>query len=131
MIVDSSAILAILRAEPEAWALTEALDTADLVLIAAPTRTEVLISAHRRSGPGAVAEARVLLDAAGTVDVPFDRRLAEAAFAVHLLYGKGNHPARLNFGDCFTYAVAKQTGEPILCVGNDFAQTDIDVVPLG
>lgn len=130
MIIDSSAVLAVLLAEPEAWALTEALETAEIVLIAAPTRTEALIAAHRRSGPDAVAAVRTLLDAAGAIDVPFDRRLAEAAYAVFTLYGKGNHPARLNFGDCFTYAVAKQAGEPILCVRNDFAQTDADLVTL-
>ncbi|HMJ78950.1 MAG TPA: type II toxin-antitoxin system VapC family toxin, partial [Iamia sp.] len=66
----------------------------------------------------------------GVIDVPFDRTLADLAIDAHARWGKGNHAAKLNFGDCFTYAVAKQTGEPILCVGHDFARTDVPVVPL-
>ena len=74
---------------------------------------------------------RTFLENTGAVDVPFDRALADLAADAYAKFGKGNHRARLNLGDCFTYAVAKRTGEPILCVGDDFARTDVAVVALG
>lgn len=99
-------------------------------LLAAPTRTEMSIVMHGHGGVGALVTLRRFLDGAGVIDVPFDRTLADLAADAYAEFGKGNHRARLNFGDCFTYAVAKQTGEPILCVGDDFARTDVAVVPL-
>jgi ribonuclease VapC len=61
---------------------------------------------------------------------PFDSRQSAAAVRAWRHYGKGRHPAQLNFGDCCVYGLAKASGEPILCKGNDFAQTDIAIVPL-
>jgi ribonuclease VapC len=64
----------------------------------------------------------------GMLTVPFTADHWPVALEAFLRYGKGRHPARLNFGDCLTYAVAKLAGEPLLCIGNDFAQTDLPLV---
>ncbi|MGI8938103.1 MAG: type II toxin-antitoxin system VapC family toxin [Iamia sp.] len=130
MVIDSSAIVAIVLGEPEATALTLALRADEVRLLGAPTRTEVTVVLAGREGEGAVRALNRLLDGAEVTDVAFDRELADLASDAYGRYGKGNHRARLNLGDCFTYAVAKRTGEPVLCVGDDFAQTDIDVVAL-
>jgi ribonuclease VapC len=131
MVIDSSAIVAVLRREGSTLAIARALEDDEIRLLGTPTRTEMAIVVQRSGLPDGAATLRDLLDDLGVTDVPFDRELSDLAVRAHATWGKGNHPARLNFGDCFTYAVAKQTGEPILCVGNDFAQADIDVVPLG
>lgn len=132
MVIDSSAIVALLLREPTGPAIAEALRVDEVVLLlGAPTRTEMTVVMQRSGMPGGVGALRGLLDDLGVIDVPFDRILADAAADAYATYGKGNHAARLNLGDCFTYAVAKRTGEPVLCVGDDVAHTDIAVVPLG
>ncbi len=131
MVIDSSALAAIIFQEPQAEALEAAIDADPLRLLGSPTRAEVSIVVGRRLGWGGLAEIRQLISVISAVDVPFDGVLADAAADAYAVWGKGSHPARLNLGDCCTYAVAKRMGEPILCVGNDFALTDIDVVPLG
>lgn len=130
MVIDSSAVLAILQGEPEASALLDAWMADDLRLLAAPTRVEMSVVVRRRLGELGTRRLRRLLDSSAVTDVAFDRTLADLATDAYAEFGKGNHPAKLNLGDCFTYAVAKQTGEPILCVGDDFARTDVAVVPL-
>lgn len=65
----------------------------------------------------------------GALVGPLDRDEAEAAVAAWRRFGRGGHAARLNYGDCFTYALAERTGYPILCVGNDFAQRNLAVLP--
>jgi ribonuclease VapC len=131
MVIDSSAIVAMLLEEGQARAIDTALRGDDVLLLAAPTRAEMGIVVHGRLEDRGVRTMRRLLDELGVVDVPFDRSLADAAADAYAVWGKGHHPARLNMGDCFTYAVAKRTGEPILCVGDDFSRTDVAVVPLG
>jgi len=130
MVIDSSAIVAILRREETSQAISGALFEDEIRLLATPTRTEMAIVVQRSGLPEGIGALRDLLDDLGVIDVPFDRTLADLAIDAHARWGKGNHPAKLNFGDCFTYAVAKRTGEAILCVGDDFAQTDAAVVPL-
>lgn len=122
--------MAVLRREESTLAIARALEEDELRLLGTPTRTEMAIVVQRSGLPDGALTLRDLLDDLGVIDVPFDRALADLAVDAHARWGKGNHPARLNFGDCFTYAVAKRTGEPVLCVGNGFARTDIDVVPL-
>lgn len=130
MVIDTSALVAVLLREPSEPALARVMDAAVLLLLGAPTRTEALIVAHGRRGAAGTFEMQALLHEINVTDVASDRRLADLAADAYAAYGKGNHPARLNLGDCFTYALAKQTGEPILCVGDDFTRTDIAVVPL-
>jgi ribonuclease VapC len=130
MVIDSSAIVGLLVDETVNEAIIEALRADERRLVAAPTRLEMTIVMQRSGIVGGVASVRAALDGLDVIDVPFDRKLADLAIEAHARWGKGNHPAKLNFGDCFTYAVAKQTGEPVLCVGDDFARTDVPVVPL-
>ena len=130
MVIDTSALIAILFEEPEAAAVSHALDTDEVLYVGAATRAEMGIVAHRVASTDGIAVLHDLLDALGVVDVALDRELAGIAAEAHIRFGKGNHRARLNMGDCFTYAVAKRTGEPILCIGDDFSHTDVEVVRL-
>lgn len=120
--IDTSALMAIVLSEPEADACIHALEVEDRVLISAGTLAEVLIVAARRN----IAE-----DLAGLIErLGFEVVSVTAASArrichVYQLWGKGVHPAGLNYGDCFAYDVAKTNGCPLLYVGGDFAKTDI------
>lgn len=125
MIVDSSAIIAILLQEPEADRCSRALALADSLAMSTATWVEINIVLRRRGDQGLVDDAAELRTGLGIRLVPFDERQSAAAIDAFARFGKGNHPARLNFGDCFAYALAKQTGEPLLFVGGDFARTDI------
>lgn len=130
MVVDSSAIVAILQSEPETAALVRALQADRVRLIGAPTLTEATVVVHGRHGSEGVERLERLVAELDARVVPFDREHAEVASTAYALFGKGHHHAALNLGDSFTYAVAKQAGQPILCIGDDFARTDIEVVPL-
>lgn len=125
MIIDSSALVAIAFEEPEAKAFLAAIHGADLRLLAAPTLAEAAIVILNRKGEGALSRLRALVAQARIVTVPFDEALADLAIEAYRLYGKGRHPAGLNLGDCFAYALAKSTGLPLLCKGSDFPQTDL------
>lgn len=131
MVIDTSALAAVIFAEVPAPSLLQAIERDPVRLLGGPTRGEASIVIGNRVGPAGVAELRTLIAVIGATDVPFDDTLADLASDAYARWGKGNHRARLNMGDCFTYAVAKRTGEPVLCVGDDFARTDVAVVPLG
>lgn len=122
IVVDTSALMAIILKEPQAEACITALEKADRLLISAATVVEALIVAQRRNVGEAVAS---LIDGLGfeviSVTSAAARRVAEA----YARWGKGIHAAALNFGDCFAYEVAKQHACPLLYVGDDFAKTDI------
>jgi ribonuclease VapC len=124
VVVDTSAMVAILTAEAGADRLSEVLTSADRRLIAAPSAVELGIVLEARV-PAAVGMARRALRDADVEVVACDEELAERALEAWRRFGKGRHPAALNFGDCFTYALAERTGLPILCVGEDFARTDV------
>jgi ribonuclease VapC len=125
MVVDSSAIVAILQREPERDRFIDALAEANDPLISAATLFEASIVMHRRGGDLAVETLDDLLLSAGVRCVALDVTHVHAARDAWLRYGKGNGAARLNFGDCFSYALAKTTGRPLLFKGDDFAQTDV------
>jgi ribonuclease VapC len=120
--VDPSALMAIVLDEPAADACMGVLEVESEVLISAGTVAEALIVAARRDAGQKMAE---LIDGLGlsviTVTAASARRMAEA----YDRWGKGVHPARLNFGDCFAYEVAKEHGCPLLFVGKDFSRTDL------
>ena len=125
MIVDSSALVAIINAEPEAFAFLSLLNQSSDVKISAVTAFEFGMVVDRYRRPNAsVAADRLLLQIEAEI-VTVDARTAQDARAAYMRFGKGFHPAQLNFGDCFAYALAKETGEPLLFKGNDFAQTDV------
>jgi ribonuclease VapC len=127
LVVDTSAIVAILGQEAGAEWLSEQLSSAERSIAAAPTVVELAIVLEARA-PAAVGIARRALRDAGVEVVPFDDDLADRAVEAWRRFGRGRHPAALNFGDCFTYSLADRTHQPILCVGDDFAQTDVRVL---
>jgi ribonuclease VapC len=128
VIVDSSAIVAVLLRQPGYEPLLERLAAAPVAATGAPTLAESgIVLAARMGVAGKTLLARFVQES-GLVVVPFGEHHWGAAVAAFLRYGKGRHPAGLNFGDCMTYAVARLAGEPLLCLGDDFAQTDLPLV---
>ena len=126
MIVDSSAVVAILLSEADADHLANKLAGAPRLRMSAATYLEVSIVMENKGGPRAGYELDDFIANTEIEIVPLTLEQAEAARIAWRRFGKGNHPARLNFGDCFSYALAKISGEPLLFKGNDFAQTDIE-----
>ncbi len=122
--LDSSALVAILLCEPDADALIEAIERADHLLIGAPTLLECRIVAAGKS-PRLPSDLRELIDGIRPETVDFTPRHLDVATEAFGRFGKGRHPAALNFGDCMAYAVARVAGCPLLCKGQDFARTDI------
>lgn len=130
MIVDSSAILAIMQDESTSSVLLEQLLTAGSVRIGAPTHAEtgvVLLARRGVRGRGHLAR---FVQRFSVETLPFTEDHAEVAQDAYLRYGKGRHRAKLNMGDCFTYATAYVAREPLLCIGDDFVHTDLDLVKL-
>ena len=127
MIVDSSALIAIVLSEPEEPVMLDALVQAASRKISAVTWFEShLVVEGLQQDPIAQVRFQDLLGALRLEIVAVDEGLARIARTANLKYGRGRgHAARLNFGDCFSYALAKQTSEPLLFKGNDFRQTDI------
>ena len=126
MIVDSSAVVAVLKREPLQEEMATKLANADVVAIGAPTLFEtdmVTIGALGRRGRGLIAQ---FLENFEVEIIPFQESHWQVAAEAFMRFGKGRHPAALNYGDCMTYATAKVAGEPLLYIGNDFAQTDIE-----
>ena len=127
MVVDTSALMAITLNEPRARWCMDALDTDAEVLISAGTLAEALIVA-RRKGQGA--ELAETIDTFGFTVIPVSEAGARRVADAYDLWGKGVHPAGLNMGDCFAYALAKERDCPLLYVGDDFVKTDIKGVGL-
>jgi len=125
MTLDSSALIAILFAEPGHLELVDRILGADHVRIAAPTLVEAsLVFAGRRRTPD-VRMLEALADELGVTTVPFGQREWRAAVDGFLRYGRGRHQAGLNFGDCLAYAAAVTANDSLLFVGDDFALTDV------
>jgi len=127
--VDTSALTAILLGEPEAADLLAVLAAAARIGLCAPNRTELLLVIQSRLGDIGVERAKRLLAMQRIATVPLDEALADAAALGFRRYGKGRHPAGLNFGDCFSYALAFREQVPLLFKGNDFSQTDVLIAP--
>ncbi len=125
MIVDTSAILAILFREPDAQRFEEAIAAVSTRRMSVANLLEASIVSERRGGAVARDDLDRLLNRFGIEPVPVTTEQLEAARRVWRRFGRGNRPAGLNFGDCFAYALAETTGEPLLFKGGDFAQTDI------
>jgi ribonuclease VapC len=125
MILDTSALLAVLLDEPDAPAIADAMANASRRRISVVNWVESAIVITSRRGERGAEQFRALVAKLGADIVPADSEQAEAAYAAWLAYGKGRNPAALNFGDCFAYALAKCLAEPLLFKGEDFAQTDI------
>jgi ribonuclease VapC len=128
MVVDSSAILSILLHESDARFFAEMLSVSPVNIMSAGNFLEVSIVIDNRRREIGLIDLDRLISAAGIDIVAVDRTQAVAARNAYRRYGRGRHSAGLNFGDCFAYALAKSTGEPLLFKGADFAATDIEVV---
>lgn len=131
VVVDTSALLAILLREPEHDALAELLANAGDPLISAATLLEASIVMQAKTGDDGVDALDRLLDAASVRCIAVDRTQALVARDVYARYGRGRSPAGLNFGDCFAYALARVQGRPLLFKGDDFSATDIDSATTG
>ena len=126
MVIDTSAIIAFLRSEPEADAIEELLDTSPDLRMSSFTAFECRVVLHVRFGSRAAADFDLLLAKAEITLDPFDAEQSDLAFAANRRFGKGSgHPAQLNLGDCAAYALAKDRGLPLLFKGNDFIHTDL------
>ena len=125
MILDTSALLAILLEESEAAEFKALLLASENPLISAVSFVEASILAESKGGDGSIRQLDAFLRTAGIVVEPVSEQQALAARQAYSDYGKGRHPAGLNLGDCFPYALAKVTGEPLLFKGNDFRKTDV------
>lgn len=121
IVVDSSALMAYLLDEPEGAACEAVFESGQHLLISAGTLAEALIVARPR---GIAHEVRRMVDRNGIEVVPVTAVTADRMADAYARWGKGNHPAGLNLGDCFAYALAEEVGAPILFVGQDFARTD-------
>jgi ribonuclease VapC len=126
MILDSSALVAILFKEPEAERLAATIRDTDTTAIAAPTLLETAIVAEGRTLPGMAEKLDALMGTIRPEIVPFTAEHASLARDAWRRFGKGRHKAGLNLGDCFSYALAKERGQPLLFKGEDFAATDIE-----
>jgi ribonuclease VapC len=128
LVVDTSAAVAVIRGEPGADQVAGYLEGALVRLMPAAIRVELGIVIEARLGPAGQDVVDRFLREARIDIVSTDKEQAERAVSAWRRYGRGRHKAALNYGDCFTYALAERTGHPILCTGDDFAATDIPVV---
>jgi ribonuclease VapC len=130
IVVDASALLAIIQGEPEANRFLSVIRSADRALVSAVTVLETGIVLRARRGAAGAQELNGLLEAMAIEVVAFDAASAALALDAFERYGKGVNPkARLNLGDCVVYALAKELNAPLLFKGGDFAETDIASAP--
>lgn len=125
MIVDTSALVAMLLRE-EGWeALRSAVVDEEVVGIGAPSLLETVLVISGRAGRDRSQDVERFVRDLSIVVIPFEEDHARAAAEAFVRFGKGRHRAALNFGDCMSYAIAKLAGQPLLCTGKDFAMTDL------
>ncbi len=129
MIIDTSALVAILDQEPEAERIARMLAATPERRLSAANLVEVGIVMQARRGDDGARDVDLLLAKLRVEIVPFTARQAEIARKAFRRYGRGRHDAKLNFGDCFAYALAKDAAAPLLFKGDDFEQTDVLVAP--
>ncbi len=129
MVIDTSALAAIFFREPERDRFRDAITAAHTRLISAATLLETGMVIEGRRGSAAGREFDLFVVRANLQVVPVDAEQADIARSAWRKYGKGRHAAGLNYGDCFSYALAKSTGEPLLAKGNGFPSTDVAVLP--
>jgi ribonuclease VapC len=129
MVIDTSALVAVLLQESDADRVAQAIDAGSPRLLSAASLLEASIVIESRKGGAGGRELDLLVYRAGIEIVPVDQNQAETARAAWRRFGKGRHPAGLNYGDCFAYALARSRRLPLLFRGSDFSQTDIDCLP--
>ncbi len=129
MVIDTSAIAAILFGEEDSERFTAAIEADPTRFISAASVLEAAIVAETRKGSPGGRELDLLLLTAGIEAVAFNEEQLRVARHAFRVYGKGRHPAGLNLGDCFSYALSRTSGEPLLFKGDDFAKTDVVPCP--
>lgn len=127
MVIDTSAVLAILQNESAAERLAAALEEAPVKRMSAATLVECGLVLQARYGDHGERELDLFVQRAGVEIIPFTEEHAELARRAYRRFGRGRHPAGLNYGDCFSYALARALDEPLLFVGDDFSKTDVRV----
>jgi ribonuclease VapC len=130
MVVDTSALVVILRREPERRAFIEAIEAADTRLMSVGTFVEISIVVEARHGAEGLRDLDHFIGRAGIELVSVDAEHGTLARGAFSRFGRGRHRAGLNYGDCFSYALAMSTGEPLLFKGDDFVHTDVMIVDL-
>lgn len=130
MVVDTSILIAILSGEPDMPVYSRTLQMESNLLMSAASLIEATAVLLGRGGEGAVADLNSFVEGARIEIVPVSLAQARIAQSAYLNYGKGRHRAGLNFGDCFVYALARDSGEAVFCKGDDFNQTDIECVTI-
>ena len=125
MVIDTSALLCILQDEPERRDFNRLIESADFCRISTATFVEASIVVEARYGTDGTRDLDLLMAKAGIEQVPLNEEQAGLARRAFRLYGKGRHPAGLNYGDCFSYALARSLEQPLLFKGDDFTKTDI------
>ena len=126
MVIETSALISIMADEPERHAFNEWIEAASATCISAATLLETRMVLFTRSGDNAILALDAFLMKSGMTVVEVSPRIANIAFDAYRRFGKGTgHGAALNYGDCFSYALAKYLDAPLLFKGNDFSQTDI------
>jgi len=128
MVIDTSAVVAILSNEPDAETLERAVAADPVRLMSAATLLETSIIIESKFGEAGGRELDLWIDIAEVEIVPVTNDHASAARTAYRRFGKGRHPAGLNFGDCYAYALVAISGEPLLCKGDGFARTDLVTV---
>jgi ribonuclease VapC len=128
MIIDTSAIIAILNDEPERRSFNEAIEKSDVCLLSTAGFVEASIVIENSRGYEGLRDFDLWMAAARIELAPVDADQAQIARRAFRQFGKGRHPAALNFGDCFSYALATASGFPLLFKGEDFKKTDIQTV---
>lgn len=129
MVIDTSALLAILLDEPERRSYNESIEAADSRVMSVATFVEVSIVLEARYGAEGLRALDRFIERAAIDLISVDLEQARAARDASSRFGKGRHAAALNFGDCFAYALARVLGEPLLFKGSDFSQTDVRPAP--
>jgi ribonuclease VapC len=131
MVIDTSAVIAVLLNEPDASGIALAIESGSLRLLSAANFLEASIVIESRKGEAGGRELDLLIHRAAIEIVAVDQDQAEIARLAWRRFGKGRHPAGLNYGDCFAYALAKSRRLPLLFRGDDFSRTDIEAVATG
>ncbi|MFY9726430.1 MAG: type II toxin-antitoxin system VapC family toxin [Bryobacteraceae bacterium] len=129
MVIDASALIAILQQEAEAEAFANAIQLDPVRLLSSISALEVSVVMESRKGPAGGRDLDLLLHRAQVEIVPFTAEQFELARTAYRKFGKGHHAAALNLGDCCSYALAKVSGQRLLAKGNDFRRTDLSLMP--
>jgi ribonuclease VapC len=130
MVIDTSAILAILQREPERRSFLEAIEVADSTRMSVASFVESSIVIESRHGADGLRDLDRFISRAGIELIPVDREQGQLARAAFSRFGKGRHRAGLNYGDCFSYAAAISLEQPLLCKGDDFIHTDVPILDI-